>query len=83
MLFVFGFIKAFDTVDHDILLDKLYRNFGIRGKPLNLLTSYLKTDINILMYVNLCPHIPKYPAGYPRDLALGRYFFYYTLMTFR
>ena len=27
------------------------------------------------MYVNLCPHIPKYHAGYPRDLALGRYFF--------
>ena len=34
--------KAFDTVDHHILLDKLYRNFGIRGKPLDLLTSYLK-----------------------------------------
>ena len=33
--------KAFDTVDHDILLDKLYRNFEIRGKPLDLLTSYL------------------------------------------
>ena len=32
--------KAFDTVDHDILLDKLYRNFGIRSKPLDLLTSY-------------------------------------------
>ena len=75
--------KAFDTVDYDILLDKLYRNFGIRGKPLDLLTSYLKKDINILMYVNLCPDIPKYHVGYPRDLALGRYCFCYTLMTFR
>ena len=34
--------KTFDTVDHDTLLDKLYRNFEIRGKPLDLLTSYLK-----------------------------------------
>ena len=39
--------KAFDTVDHDILLDKLYRNFGIRGKSLDLLTSYLKKQISI------------------------------------
>ena len=66
--------NAFDTVDHDILLDKLYRNFGTHGKSLDLFTSYLKTDINILLYVTSCLHISKYYAGYPWDLALGCYF---------
>ena len=74
--------KAFDTVDHDILLDKLYRNFGIRGKPLNLLTSYLKNRYQYTNVRKFMTYIPKYHAGYPRDLALGSYFFYYTLTTF-
>ena len=49
--------RAFDTVDHDILLDKLYRNFGIRGKPLDLLTSYLK---NRYQYTNVRKFMSSY-----------------------
>ena len=33
--------KAFDTVNHAILLEKLDRLFGIRGKGLDILKSYL------------------------------------------
>ena len=29
--------KAFDTVDHNILLEQLYHSFGIRGNPHELL----------------------------------------------
>ena len=49
--------KVFDTIDHDILLDKLYRNFGIRGKLLDLLTSYLK---NRYQYTNVRKFMSSY-----------------------
>jgi hypothetical protein len=32
---------AFDTIDHEILLDRLSANCGIRGKPLAWIASYL------------------------------------------
>ena len=32
-------VKAFDTVDHKILLDKLHK-YGIRNEPRKLLASY-------------------------------------------
>ena len=35
------FKKAFDTVNHDILITKLEHN-GIRGQPLNLIINYLE-----------------------------------------
>ena len=63
--------KAFDTVDHDILLDKLYRNFGIRGKPLNLLTSYLKIryqHTNVSKFMSL---YTKVSCGVPQGSCLG------------
>ena len=66
----------FDTADNDIRLNKLYRNFGIRGKPLNLLISYLK---NRYPYTNVSEFMSSYTkvsCGVPRDLALGRYFFF-------
>ena len=44
--------KAFDSVNHNILMEKLERNFGIRGNSLKLLKSYL-TDRKQYTTVNI------------------------------
>ena len=38
------FSKAFDTINHDILLSKLYR-YGIRGNPLRWFENYLYNQV--------------------------------------
>ena len=56
--------KAFDTVDHEIFLHKLYHNFEIRGKPVDLLTSYLKSRFQ---YTSVRKFMSSYTkvSGYP------------------
>ena len=38
----FDFAKAFDTVNHDLLLSKLKKNFKIEGRLLKFIASYLR-----------------------------------------
>ena len=46
--FFFDFSKGFDTVNHAILVKKLDRFFGIRGKELVSSKVICSTDINLL-----------------------------------
>ena len=64
------FSKAFDTVNHEILITKL-ESYGIRGLPLQLFNSYLS---NRQQYVKLGEHeSPRQTmiCGIPQGSTLG------------
>jgi hypothetical protein len=71
--------KAFDCLDHDILLKKI-PNYGIRGVPLQLIKSYLnnRTQQVQLLARNLNEEVTKYTSesekvtcGVPQGSILG------------
>ena len=63
--------KAFDTVDHAILLNKLDHFFGIRGLPLQLLENYLTNRKQYTKLSHYKSKLAKLTYGVPQGSSLG------------
>lgn len=62
--------KAFDTISHNILLDKL-NHYGIRGSPHALLTSYLSDRSQRVVWKGMESSWKEITAGVPQGSILG------------
>ena len=69
-----GLKKAFDTVDHCILLSKL-DHYGIRGNTLKLLESFLQGRTQYVCYGGFESHRGQVECGVPQGSVLGPLFF--------
>ena len=65
--------KAFDTLDHDILLYKL-KCYGLTGKSINLLKCYLTNRQQYVHYDNTDSNVLKITSGCFKALFWGLYY---------
>ena len=62
--------KAFDTIDHSLLLQKMER-YGIRGVTHNWLRSYLNNRFQYVNINNTESHLRRVTCGVPQGSVLG------------
>ena len=64
------FLKAFDTVDHKILIKKLF-SYGIRGNILKLIESYLTDRYQYVVYNGIQSNYLPITCGVQQGSILG------------
>ena len=69
--------KAFDTLDHEILLWKLEHFYGIRGLPHKLLTRYLQDRQQYTVVGGYRSTTQGVTLGVPQGLSLGPHYLPY------
>ena len=62
--------KAFDTVNHFILLQKLYK-YGVRGNCYDWFHSYVSGRKQYVIYQNTSSEIKQIKCGDPQGSILG------------
>ena len=68
------FSKAFDTVNHNILFDKL-EMYGIRVSTLKLIKSYFESRKQYVRIIDVCSNVENIEIGVPQGTILGPLFF--------
>jgi hypothetical protein len=71
LLALFDVSAAFYTVDHDILLHRLLVSFGISGKLLDWLSSFLNGRMSCTVFGSTRSHWVASPFGLPQGSVLG------------
>ena len=74
---IFKLKKAFDTVNHGILLKKLEK-YGVRGLPIKLFQSYLSDRTQYTMINKVKSKVHPVTCGVPQGSTLGLLFFLFT-----
>ena len=67
----FDFAKAFDTVNHDLLLQKLKHNYKIDARLLKVLTNYLQNRHQRVLLENIFSESLPVKSGVPQGSILG------------
>ena len=63
--------KAFDIINHDISIKKFNVYFGLRGKIIFIIKSYLSNRIQCTEIKNFSSDLTTLKCGVPQGLILG------------
>src|SRR6218665_2065463 len=66
---------AFDTVDHDVLAERLSRTYGIRSTVLDWLRSYLCDCQQTILFDGVFSTVRSLSCGVPQGSVLGPLWF--------
>ena len=69
-MILIDFQKAFDTIDHDILLQKLYA-IGLSKHSINWFRSYLINKTFLVDFGNVFSQLAGVSSGVPQRSILG------------